>query len=670
MKLTDFLFGAAYYPEHWTFDERRDDPARMRELGFNTVRIGEFAWSLMESEEGKYDFSFFDKEIERLSEAGISIIFGTPTAAPPRWMTDKHPGILRIDKDGKSLKHGSRQQACIANSVFREYCRKITAALESRYRGNKNIIGWQIDNEIYCHFKDCYCSACRKGFQEFLEKKYGSVEKLNEDWGNSFWSLDYNSFDQIDLPYPGRPTHLNPSHVLDYRLFQSDIAVSFVRDQYEILKSSRKDWFVTHNGTFNGIDYRDMCRYLDIFSHDNYPMFIPRGKRAAWAAKNLDAAASFRGNFIIPEEQSGPGGQGDYLQETPLPGEIRLLFWQGAARGADGILFFRLRTCRFGAEQYWKGILDQDNLPNRRFAEVKKIGEEVRNVGRLLLGTEPVSDIGILYDTGLPELSHGPISHGLPSPKKLAEIIHSSLYGKGYGAGFIHPEDDFSRKKLIILPSWGIVPPGLAEKLASFAEAGGKILVTGRSGIKDSRNIVLDVPPPGPLADLCGVEVEEAFRLRQPGEWAVKADEFPVHDWAEKLRVTGGKAVMIWNGGILDGTPACVEKKTSGGGSVMYAAVYPDEKLILHLLSRLLNESGPDAFFGNVPEDVEVAVRRSTESTDTLIFILNHSRERKEIKKPYPGIPLLNKDVELTGESFFIAPLGAEIFHKREKEDA
>jgi beta-galactosidase len=670
MKLTDFLFGAAYYPEHWSLEERRDDPARMRELHFNTVRIGEFAWSLMEPEEGKFDFSFFDEEIERLSEAGISVIFGTPTAAPPRWMTDKYPGILRINENGKSMNHGSRQHACISNSIFREYCKKITAALESHYRGNNNIIGWQIDNEIYCHFKDCYCDACRKGFQEFLKKKYGTAAKLNKDWGNSFWSLDYNSFDQIDLPYPERPTHLNPSHVLDYRLFQSEIAVSFVQDQYEILKTSRKDWFVTHNGTFDGIDYREMCRYLDIFSHDNYPMFKLRGERAAWAAKNLDAAASFCGNFLIPEEQSGPGGQGGYLQETSLPGEMRLFFWQGAARGADGILFFRLRTCRYGAEQYWKGILDQDNLLNRRFGEVKKIGEEVRKTGHSLLGTEPVSEIGILYDTGLPELSHEPISHGLPSPKKLAELIHSALYRKGFQAGFIHPDDDFYRKKLIILPSWGIIPPGLAEKLTVFAERGGKILVTGRSGIKDSRNIVLDVPPPGPLSELCGVEVEEAFRLQQPGEWAAKADEFPVYHWAEKLRVLDGKAVMTWNGGILDGTPACVEKQTPGGGRIFYTAAYPDEKLVQHLVSMIIPEPGPADLSGSVPNGVEITIRSSRDGAEKYIFYLNHSLNRQKINYPYPGSPLLNIDVECSKDGFSIAPLGVEIFQKNGNKDA
>ena len=57
--------GADYYPEHWDRSLIDEDIEKMKDLGINMVRIGEFAWHLMEPQEGKYDFSYFDMVISK-----------------------------------------------------------------------------------------------------------------------------------------------------------------------------------------------------------------------------------------------------------------------------------------------------------------------------------------------------------------------------------------------------------------------------------------------------------------------------------------------------------------------------------------------------------------------------------------------------------------------------
>ena len=52
------IFGVAYYPELWEETVVEADILRMKALHINTVRIGEFAWSVMEPREGAFDFSF------------------------------------------------------------------------------------------------------------------------------------------------------------------------------------------------------------------------------------------------------------------------------------------------------------------------------------------------------------------------------------------------------------------------------------------------------------------------------------------------------------------------------------------------------------------------------------------------------------------------------------
>ena len=101
--------GVCYYPEHWPEDRWAIDAAQMVETGLSWVRIGEFAWSLMEPEPGRYDWAWLDLAVETLGAAGLKIIMGTPTATPPRWMIDKYPDMLPVDANGEVRKFGSRR---------------------------------------------------------------------------------------------------------------------------------------------------------------------------------------------------------------------------------------------------------------------------------------------------------------------------------------------------------------------------------------------------------------------------------------------------------------------------------------------------------------------------------------------------------------------------------
>src|SRR6267142_6765417 len=143
-----FCFGVCYYPEQWPESYWEDDAQRMKECGVNTVRMGEFGWALMEPREGHYDFSLFDRAIATLGRHGIKTIFGTPTAAPPKWLTHKHPEVLDVFESGQPANDQSRRQYCYNSQTYRRFSRNIVEALALHYRDNTNIIGWQIDNEM------------------------------------------------------------------------------------------------------------------------------------------------------------------------------------------------------------------------------------------------------------------------------------------------------------------------------------------------------------------------------------------------------------------------------------------------------------------------------------------------------------------------------------------
>lgn len=298
-----FLFGADYYPEHWPESYWEQDARWMKECGVNTVRMGEFAWYYMEPEEGVYRFELFDRAIELLARYGIKTILGTPTAAPPKWLTRKYPEVLTADQNGRIVDDQSRRHYTYNSLQYRRFSRNIVEAMARHYQDNPHVIGWQIDNEFNCEISQFYSESDRLAFREWLKKKYVRIDSLNERWGNRFWSQWYSAWEEIDLPFP-TPAEHNPALMLDYKRFISSSVIDFQRNQVEIIRRYRPEDFITHNGIFKNIDYFQFCKDLDIIAYDNYP--AGREFPQYDVGARLTTVRGLMDIFLIMEQQSGP----------------------------------------------------------------------------------------------------------------------------------------------------------------------------------------------------------------------------------------------------------------------------------------------------------------------------------------------------------------------------
>ncbi|HAS72988.1 MAG TPA: beta-galactosidase, partial [Clostridiales bacterium UBA8960] len=164
------ILGVDYYPEHWPIEMLAEDIERIVKMGANTVRIGEFAWHLMEPVEGEFDFSFFDSIIEALKKSGLSVIFGTPTATFPAWFAKKYPNVIAVNGIGVSHAFGGRRLYCYNAPEYLRLTERIVTKLVDHYKNEPAIIAWQIDNELGHEGSDqCYCPQCETGFQSFLK---------------------------------------------------------------------------------------------------------------------------------------------------------------------------------------------------------------------------------------------------------------------------------------------------------------------------------------------------------------------------------------------------------------------------------------------------------------------------------------------------------------------
>ena len=630
--------GVDYYPEHWDKKDWENHARLMEEAGIKVVRLAEFAWAKMEPSAGSFDFRWLDDAIEILRKRSIKVILGTPTAAPPPWMTAKHPDIMPVYmQDGTRFEAGGRRHYCVTSPEFRDYTRKIVIAMCQHYTDNPSVIGWQTDNEI--GGPRCYCDNCAGAFREWLKVRYGSLEKLNEAWGTIFWGQIWSDWNQIPVPRE-KVTYHSPSIRLDHLRFHSDQVVSYHDIHVKAIRALCPNHFVTHNcmGFYNEVDYVSLCKTLDFVSWDNYP-----GDYASntWHGKEIGAHADYMRSvkhmpFTVMEQRSGLPGWLDIMASGDRPGQLRLWTWQTVAHGADRVIYFRWRTSRFGIEQYWHGILDHHGIPGRRYQEVKRVSKEFAALGDRAVGARYTANVGIIHH---PEARWAlEIQRGSPD---FDFQKHMRMWSAGFahnhaGVEFFDPSDEFTGVKVLVAPTLFLCDAKLAGKLKDFAEKGGTVILTFRSGVKDDANVVVDQRLPGVLSAMAGCEVEEYTAM-------VRGEKFPLSFsaplpkkpaqagvWMDQLKLTGAKAVARYEAGPWKGSPAMTMNKV-GAGRVFYTGFQADEPFYQSFSRWLLSDL--DILPPFAPSDT-IEITERVKGSDRLLFVLNHSGEAQKLAMP------------------------------------
>jgi beta-galactosidase len=644
--MTDFPYGADYYPEHWPEERWPEDARLMAEAGFNIVRLAEFAWSWLEPQEDVFDFTWLDRVIGLLAEQGIRTVLGTPTASPPPWVMETDPTMYRVLPDGKPLHFGNRREYCPNHPIYWQHTRRIVERMAMHYTGNPHVIAWQIDNE----FGDpCYCPTCRRNFQVWLKQRYETLDQLNEKWGTIFWSHVYTNWKQIPIPYE----HIsqNPGLALDFKRFASDSYVRYQQMQIEVLRKHCQQP-ITHNFMgfgYNKINYFDLAAPLEFVSWDNY-------LRVFWDIKaEIDPSQAALGhdtmrglkkkNFWVMEQQAGPTGW-EIIGDSPKPGELRLWAYQAIAHGADGMVFFRWRTCRFGNEEYWHGVLDHHGIPGRRYLEIARVGDELKRIGDQIKGSETRSQIAIMqsYDTRFgfqtqqnnPQFSYEAHIHD----------IYRGFFAQHIGVDVISEMDSLTGYKVVIVPSMYLLSEETSSNLTEFARAGGIVVFTPRTGVKDGVNAVVDARLPGLAAEMCGVEVDEyrsmppdaqdTIHFNLPGQ----EGNFVVSVWSETLEIQGAEVIASYQRDEFAGKPA-ITRNRFGEGQVIYIGVFSDFRFYEHLAHWLLSEVQIKAPLAASP-GVEVTER--WQGDQRLLFLLNHNNQSQPIRLNGELIDLISGD--------------------------
>lgn len=644
--LTNFSMGVCYYPEHWDKTLWRSDLERMHEIGISVIRIAEFAWNKFEPLEGIFDFTFFDEFMDLAEEMGMKVIFCTPTATPPAWMQEQYPEILNRKLDGTKVRHGERRNYNYNSPTYLYFTKRIVSEIARHYGKRKSIVGWQIDNEFNCGAAEFYSEADTLAFRRFLKDKYGTLEVLNRAWGTVFWNQDYTQWDQVYVPQTTNRGVLNPNRMQDYYWFVSNSVIEYAKLQRDVLKKYiRPEQMITHNGMYNNIDNHELTtEVLDFYCYDSYPAFAysyqqreeNSGLKDRNWSKKLAIVRSMGEHFGIMEQQAGGGSWiKTVLVAAPQPGQLALWSLQSMAHGANYISYFRWRTCTFGQEIYWHGILNYDNRDNRRIDEVREVFHKMQ-LANETADTKYVAEFAVLadydniFDTQIDDWHHlvnGVSEQGWFEAGQLTHTPMNYLYfRKDTGI------DDLAKYKVLIYPHASIMTSERSDLLKEYVRQGGKLVIGCRSGYKNENGHCSMMSMPGYLAELCGCEVED-FTVIPPQEdkvtitWDGKTINAPISNDILHISSENAETLATYDSGYYADKPALVCNRYGNGYAYYFGAAF-DVGCASYFLEKL-GISAPLDHVVEMPECCELAVREN--QNRRYIYILNYAAKETEI---------------------------------------
>lgn len=642
--------GTCYYPEHWDKSLWRDDLQRMLKSGIEVIRIAEFAWNKFEPEEGKYDFTFFDEFMDMAQEEGMKVIFCTPSATAPAWMTEKYPEVLNAYRNGDLLRHGNRQHTNLTSKIYLQFCRKISEELAKHYNKYSCIIGWQLDNEVNCGINTYYSESDHEAFRAYMKEKYQTLDNLNDKMGTNFWNQTYTDWNQVYLNrMTEEPMNDNPHMQLEEKRFISEMVYQYFKNQADVIRPYlTKNQFITTNGLFGHVDYHRLTEeVIDFITYDSYPNFAYECcKEKAKAGEVLDRNTNYNlmktraisDSFGIMEQQSGPGGwTGRMAQPSPKPGQMRLWTMQSIANGADYVSYFRWRTCGYGTEIYWHGLNNYDNRPNRRLEELEKIYQDVQKLAPVC-GKKYQAAVAIIKDydnewDGEIDIWHGPMTESSTDgwfKAMLKEHIPVDFFYMRSSTKL----EELMKYQWLMYPHATILTKDTTELLQQYVDQGGTLIMGCRTGYKDVYGRCPMMPMPGYASTLCGCTVEDFTFIGPQDEqeyflWEGERASAPIfNDVLAPLE--DGEILAVYEQNYYAGKPALIRRKSGNGAAYYFGGTFGEDTARLFI--RKLSITKPSEALFDLPEGVEYAVRAAkSEEQEKYVFLLNYQATKQQI---------------------------------------
>ncbi len=672
-KMETVLYGVAYYPEYMPHDRLDQDIELMRKAGITVVRVGESTWSSWEPREGDFQFAWMQRVLDRLQQAGIKAILGTPTYSIPTWLYKQHPEIV-VTHNGVAPPlsdpyspsyppaltpgfYGPRQNYDFLNPYFRQAAEGVIRQIISHFKDHPAVIGYQIDNETFpTGIPTRYMNAA---FLDRLKQKYKTPAAINSTWGLVYWGQLVDTWESL----PPRDGILNPGYKLEWENFQHDVITDYLAWQAKIVNEyKRPNQFVTQDfsgGVHTNLDQWAIAHNLDIVAENPYFQTQQRlDGRGIWLSGDVGRSLKHT-NYLVTETNAQTIGWDSRTQYPQYPGQLRLVVYTHLAAGANMVEYWHWHSLHYGQETYWKGVLSHDLEPNRTYDEVSRVAAELKKIGPQLVDLKKENKVAILFSADSANaISYMPFSDHVGYMTVLRQM-YDALYDLNVEPDFVSPDStDLSTYRVLLVPPLYSASDAVLQRVSDYVKNGGHVVMSFKSGFTNEYSTARDVMAPGPLRTAAGFHYQEFTNLAEPQR--LKPDPFGVGEqnkgavWEEFLIPDTAQVLASFDDPYWH-FPA-VTRNRHGAGTLTYEGSYLTEPLQREIIRDVLRRAdltGPDQ---NLPAPVKVRHGRNRQGK-LLHYYLNFSGEEQSFSYPYgKGAELLTNSSVQQGEILKLRP--------------
>ena len=670
-RVNEILYGGDYNPEQWPEETWEKDMELLKQAHINVLTLNVFSWGLLQPEENRYDFSMLDRIMDMVRAHGFKVFLATSTGAHPAWMVKKYPDVIRVDGTGNRRKFGRRHVMCPNSPNYRKFSVALAGELAKRYADYDNIVAWHVNNE---YNGACYCEYCERGFREWLKKRYGTLDKVNEAWNANFWSHTFHAWDEIVAP-----NFLSEMHqrwddsrttfqgiALDYARFMSDSLQTCFNLEKAAIKAYTPEIPVSTNlmGLQKTIDMYKWAKSMDFIAWDSYPSYTEEPAEVAMRHEIMRGLQHGRA-FALVEQTPGVNNWEEYCR-MKRPGAVRLLSYQAMAHGSDTVMFFQMKRSPGACEKFHGAVIDHSARADTRvFRDIASLGAELQDkLGSRTLGGRTKAEIAILFDWEnwwAVEYSAGLTAH----MDYIADVLnyYRALFQEHYSVDIVGVEEDFSNYKLVIAPLLYMTKDGFDEKLRAYVREGGTFVTTFFSGYVDESDRVISGGYPGKWQDIMGLWVEESDGLppEERNSFLYHGKEYSAGFICDLLRPEGAEPLAVYQQDFYAGVPV-IARNRFGKGTAWHIGTRSDESFYRELLTEICGELGILPILRNVPDGVEVTLREN--ENGSFLFLLNHRTEETSFPLQCGGTELLSEKNYHAGELLSLPGRGVAILRQ------
>ncbi len=639
-KFPKFLHGGDYNPDQWLDrpDILEKDIELMKKSHCNCMSVGIFSWAQLEPYEGVYRLDWLADVIDNLYKNGIYTILATPSGGKPAWMTERYPEIARVNTNGQHELQGRRQNHCMSSPIYREKVRQINQKLAERFANHPGVIMWHISNEFGNADSDCHCEHCQAAFREWLKNKYKTLDNLNYQWWNHFWSHTYTSWNQVHSPLPyGEYTCLGL--LLDWKRFITDLTYDFIRAEAEAVRPYNPQLPVTTNlmNMFGGLDYFKIKDVIDVISWDNYPYWHSSDSEIGEAQRSATCHDLMRSlipgkPFMLMESCPGPVSWHP-ASRVKRPGMHKLSSLQAVAHGSDTVQYFQWRMSRGGFEKFHGAVVDHyGEGDTRMFKEVTDVGETLEKI-QDVYGSTVKNDVAILFDwqnRWATEVTLGPRKCGMHYDDDIYRH-HQWFWENNIGVDFVCEDSDISGYKVVVAPLMYMLREGFAEKIRAFVANGGTFITTYVSGLVNENDLCYLGGFPGLIGDVLGMRATETDGLydRQTIDVNYHGKIYQAFELCDLIAPSTAETIAEYASEFYASTPAITVNKF-GKGKAYYLGARLGLDFLRDFYPQIMKDAQVEPVIGTkLPEGV-VATRRTNEK-EAFLFIQNYNNAPVQI---------------------------------------